>query len=108
MQIGNCAAFSISPSRTGSAEGLLGHLHAIQLVVVGIQVVVERRLPLVRGADPGQDLGDPVTIGGFEPLGADGADVVENPDRERLAADARLGGVVDERPSLLEGDDPGM
>ena len=45
---------------------------------------------------------------GLEPLDAERAGVVEDPDAERLAADAGLGRVVDDRLAVLDRHDPGV
>jgi hypothetical protein len=94
--------------QAGGTKRLLGHLDAVERRVVEAEDVVERDLLLVglaAEADDRRDLRPPI---GAEPLDAEGPGVVEHPDAERLATDAGLGHVVDDRLSLLDGDDAGV
>ena len=92
--------------QTGVTKRLLGHFHTVKRRVVKPELVVKGWLFQEDLAAIGQNLGNGLAILGAKPLDAEVADVVEDPDAERLTRDATAGRVVNHGPLFLDGHDP--
>ena len=90
------------------AERLLHQLGAVEPVVVGPEPPVERDLGLEHAPAVGERARDVAPLFGLQPLEAEGADVVRDPEGEGQALDARCGAIVDDGLAALDGDDGRM